>query len=348
MTHSESGFDGINAVISELKHGVDALQTRIDALMADLQPVAVDHSSDDDGTEYTEWDEEGNVIARGWNAHPDRCAHCGAWGDDDHMKSCPEHITNILASRTVIETFVDEDEGTLQKTLSPLPQRVMQPVFDKLLSDGYVLGIGSRAVCRGCGHNAAMTLPYAKPGTGEGPFFEVCHSCWNVYETTLERVAAPKPFQDITPDPIAEALASRTVIRLSVYEADGLTWKRLSPLPISIMQPVIAKLIDQGYLPSHDGVHRCEGCGCPDCLNIIYDLPNGTDGPSFDICPRCWNVWEAVIELTEAGNVNEVVTPHSEELPTDDRIGPVPCDLQVKVTTPLPASSDTANGLYAV
>lgn len=178
------------------------------------QPGEDDSDNDDSdedlpAAEYTEWDDQGNVIARGWNAHPDRCTHCGAWDENDHMLSCPEHahqdeqlsgIDALLAARTVIDTFTDEEEGTIEETLSPLTMRVMEPYLAQLASSHRVsTAHGSK--CDSCDFKHIFALYYGIPDSREALYFEICPHCWNVHEHVTTRIAPPKPFEDDIPTP---------------------------------------------------------------------------------------------------------------------------------------------------
>lgn len=138
-------------------------------------------------SEYTEWDKQGNVIARGWNAHPDRCEHCGAWGEDDHMLSCPDYVhqdKSPLETRTVIRESVDS-EG-ISRTLSPLPIGDMQSVFAALRAAGRVGQHEGSGCCLECGGKECMTISYLRPGCTDGDTFEICIQCWMVWEHTYE------------------------------------------------------------------------------------------------------------------------------------------------------------------
>lgn len=110
-------------------------------------------------------------------------------------------INEALKSRTIIETFTDEDEGTHSHVLSPLHISLMQPVFDLHKAAGLEPQNGGHSKCRECGSRTGASLDYALPGEVFGHFYELCLSCWNVWETVIERFAEPKPIEDI-PDPI--------------------------------------------------------------------------------------------------------------------------------------------------
>jgi len=256
---SQQIIEHMSLCLNEIKQDLENLKARTAAMVNEAVGADDDDSDDsDDGTEYVEWDDQGNVIARGWNAHPDRCVHCGAWGEDDHMLSCPEHITQLLASRTVISTFIDEDEGITVKTLSPLPIRLIQPVFDELVAAGYTGTNAGPGLCVGCGKFDATGMDYSRPSF-DPRYFTICLDCSSVHEQVTERFAAPKPFEAvITPDPIAQLLASRTVIESDAFEADH-RFNVLSPLPISVIQPSIMNLIEAGYQVSHTGTETCKG-----------------------------------------------------------------------------------------
>lgn len=142
-----------------------------------------------------------------------------------------------------------------------------------------------------------------------------------------------------------ELLASRTVI--GSYTNDECICKVYSGLPISVMEPTFKRLISAGYIAENAGGHKCPGCGAKGCAGVIYELPGHLDGPYFDVCLQCLQVYEQVSEwFCDDIESNEAVTAHSEGLPTIERMDPVQRDTSsVDQTAPMPSLSTAASTL---
>jgi hypothetical protein len=173
------------------------------------------------GAEYTEWDNEGNVIARGWNAHPDRCVHCGAWGAEDHMAACPDHepqdviaaakngdmelfkrilygkapaqfgLTSEMKARKVRKKYNSNHEF-LMLDLVAVPFPVFLKELELLKAQGYVAydapAWASTNGCPACGCNHgtgadyAVALPHGGVDLSQQRSFGICISCFMVTE----------------------------------------------------------------------------------------------------------------------------------------------------------------------
>lgn len=154
------------------------------------------------------------------------------------------------------------------------------------------------------------------------------------------------------PEPtIDDLLASRTVVEYRC-DNDGIH-KILSPIPMSVMVPAFNELITAGYIGRFEGDHPCIQCrGNSTC--VAYDLPGHHDGPFFNICLQCWNVFEQVSEYFEDMAIErrealkEAVLTHMEGQHTIERIAPVQRDTSsVGQTAPKSSPSSTTSTLYA-
>jgi hypothetical protein len=153
--------------------------------------------------EYVEWNESGEVIARGWNAHPDRCAHCGAWGDEAHMASCPDYehlddkpaaalcgISPAMRARFVTD-IVAYDKGDTWANLSPVKFSAFREELELLKSQGYVPNDTEESFipCAVCGCKHQISTTYVKAVNGRKDWdhqrsFKLCSLCFHVTEIT--------------------------------------------------------------------------------------------------------------------------------------------------------------------
>lgn len=142
-----------------------------------------------------------------------------------------------------------------------------------------------------------------------------------------------------------ELLASRTVIHAWANQ-EGV-YKTYSGLSISAMEPAFKQLTAAGYVAHEDGHATCPGCQAKDCAFVIYELPGRLDGPGFNICFQCLQVYEQGTEWFEdMPELNEAVTAHPEGLPTIERMDPVQRDTSsVGQTAPKPSLSAAASTL---
>lgn len=143
----------------------------------------------------------------------------------------------------------------------------------------------------------------------------------------------------------ANLLAARTVISTTSSESgiELATFTTLSPVPMSVMLPVLLNLVKLGCsVDSADG-GLCPQCGCKHRQGFFYTSPE--IDRNFTVCPQCWNVWEDIYEF----ELLEAITARMEEQHSGERIAAVRSESSsVDMTAPKPTSSSQADGLYAL